>query len=73
MVLIMNWNRGDLELNDGMLYASGRYLGTFSCWAAGREAISIMKEGRQVCNARETFTMSEEDVELMLVIDFDER
>lgn len=69
----MNWNRGDLELNDGMLYTSGRYLGTFSCWAAGKEAISIMKEGRQVCNARETFTMTEDDLDLLAAIDADER
>lgn len=69
----MDWNRGDLMLNDGMLYANGRYLGTFSCWAAGREAISIMKAGRQVSSSCETYTMSEDDVDLMLVIDYDER
>jgi hypothetical protein len=69
----MDWNRGDLELNGGMLYSNGRFLGTFSCWAAGKEAIGIMKEGRQVCTARETYTMTEEDVDLMLVIDCDER
>lgn len=68
----MDWNRGDLELNDGMLYASGRYLGTFSCWAAGKEAIGIMKEGRQVCNARETYCCTEDDLDLLAAIDADE-
>ncbi|ARK86084.1 hypothetical protein [Burkholderia pseudomallei] len=72
-VLIMDWNRGDLSLNDGMLYANGRYLGTFSCWAAGKEAISIMKTGQRVYSERDTACMDEADVELMLAIDFDER
>ncbi|MBB3004414.1 hypothetical protein FHX57_006796 [Paraburkholderia tropica] len=68
----MDWNRGDLSLNDGMLYSNDRYLGTFSCWAAGREAIGIMQEGRKVLTAGDTYCMTEDDVDLMAAIDADE-
>lgn len=63
----MNWNLGNLSLVDDMMYVDERYLGTFSSYEAGMEAIRWQRGIIDV-----THHMTSDDIDLMEAIDADE-
>lgn len=68
----MDWYQ-EISVNNGVMYAGSRWLGEFSSHEAALEAMSIKREQRVVLTERDTYCMTESDLDLLAAIDFDER
>lgn len=71
----MDWTQ-PLVVNGGTLYAGAngdRWLGEFSSYEAALEALSIKREQRVVLTERDTYCMTDSDLDLLEAIDADER
>ncbi|QTO46367.1 hypothetical protein [Burkholderia latens] len=70
----MDWTQ-PLVVNGGTLYAGvngDRWLGEFSSYEAALEAMTIKREQRVVYSERDTYCMTESDIDLLEAIDYDE-
>lgn len=68
----MDWYQ-NLSIVNGTMYAGSRWLGEFSSHEAALEALSIKREQRVVLTERDTYCMTESDLDMLEAIDYDER
>lgn len=67
----MDWYQ-NLSIVNGTMYAGSRWLGEFSSHEAALEALSIKREQRVVLTERDTYCMTESDLDMLEAIDYDE-
>lgn len=68
----MDWYQ-EISVTNGVMYAGSRWIGSFSSHEAAIEALMMKRHQCTALCAADTHCMTEEDIDLLEAINFDER